>query len=284
LDPESRWSWLSQAGAEAVHALSASACLLRGDALEILPKLPRGRFDMVFADPPYFLSSGGITCKSGRMARVDKGEWDKPAGFRKDYDFTRNWLSLCRRVLAPDGTIWVSGTRHVIYMVGCAMQELGYKLLNEIIWYKRNAPPNLSCRYFTHSTETILWAARSEKSRHVFNYDAMKSQNKGRQMRNLWEISPPSKQEKRYGKHPTQKPEALLERIIEASTNPGQLILDPFCGSGTTGVAAVRLGRWFLGIDSDPKYLEVARKRIGDESGLDAEGPQARHSRQPKLW
>jgi len=146
------------------------------------------------------------------------------------------------------------------------MQELGYKLLNEIVWYKRNAPPNLSCRYFTHSTETVLWAARSERSRHTFNYEAMKKHNEGKQMRNLWDIPPPKKHEKRYGKHPTQKPEALLERIIEASTKPGKLVLDPFCGSGTTGVAALRLGHAFLGIDSGADYLSIAQRRLCDEA------------------
>jgi len=261
------WSWAAEAGAEAIKRLGPEACLLQGDALEILPKLPAGRFDAIFADPPYFLSAGGITCKSGKMASVDKGEWDRPGGFQKIYDFTRQWLKECRRMLTRDGTIWVSGTRHIIYVAGCAMQELGYRLLNEIVWYKRNAPPNLSCRYFTHSTETILWAARSEKSRHVFNYEAMKAQSGGKQMRNLWEFSPPKKPEKRYGKHPTQKPEALLERIIEASTEPGRRVLDPFCGSGTTGVAALRRGCRFLGIDSSAEYLSVAQRRLLDEMG-----------------
>jgi site-specific DNA-methyltransferase (adenine-specific) len=260
------WAWLEEPGSEKVQKIGPSARLLLGDAFEILPRLPAGRFHMIFADPPYFLSGGGITCKSGRMVSVDKGDWDRPEGFAKAYEFTRGWLSLCRTLLARDGTIWVSGTRHIIHIVGYAMQELGYKLLNEIIWHKRNAPPNLSCRYFTHSTETILWAARSEKSRHTFNYEAMKEQNEGKQMRNVWDIAPPKKNEKRYGKHPTQKPEALLERIIEASTEPGKLVLDPFCGSGTTGVAALRLGRLFVGIDSSADYLSVAGHRLLDET------------------
>lgn len=260
------WTWLEESGAEKVQKIGPSARLLLGDSFEILPRLPAGRFHMIFADPPYFLSGGGITCKSGRMVSVDKGDWDRPEGFAKAYEFTREWLSLCRRLLARDGTIWVSGTRHIIHIVGYAMQELGYKLLNEIIWYKRNAPPNLSCRYFTHSTETILWAARSEKSRHTFNYEAMKEQNDGKQMRNVWDITTPRKNEKRYGKHPTQKPEALLERIVEASTKPGKLVLDPFCGSGTTGVAALRLGRLFLGIDSSADYLSIAQHRLLDET------------------
>jgi len=260
------WSWLANCGVGEVREVGDSGRLIRGDAFEILPRIPSGRIHMIFADPPYFLSGGGITCKSGRMASVNKGDWDRPESFKRTYEFTREWLSLCRRALARDGTIWVSGTRHIIYVVGSAMQELGYKLLNEIVWYKRNAPPNLSCRYFTHSTETILWAAKSEKSRHTFNYEAMKAQNEGKQMRNLWDIAPPKKNEKRYGKHPTQKPEALLERIIEASTKPGKLVLDPFCGSGTTGVAAVRLGRAFLGIDSDADHLSVAERRLRDES------------------
>jgi len=264
--PAPDWSWLAECGVGEVRDVGPSARLLLGDSFDILPRLPAGRFHMIFADPPYFLSGGGITCKSGRMVSVDKGDWDRPEGFAKAYEFTREWLSLCRRLLARDGTIWVSGTRHIIHIVGYAMQELGYKLLNEIIWYKRNAPPNLSCRYFTHSTETILWAARSEKSRHTFNYEAMKEQNDGKQMRNVWDIAPPRKNEKRYGKHPTQKPEALLERIVEASTKPGKFVLDPFCGSGTTGVAALRLGRLFLGIDSSADYLSIAQHRLLDET------------------
>ena len=174
-------------------------------------------------------------------------------------------LDECRRLLKPNGTIWVTGTSHNIYSVGYAMQTLGYKILNDIAWYKVNPPPNLSCRYFTHATETILWARRDAKARHTFNYQEMKRENRGKQMQSLWSIKPPGKHEKRYGKHPTQKPEALLDRILRASTNPRDLVLDPFCGSGTTGVVCARLGRRFVGFDMDEKYLDVSAKRIVDE-------------------
>ncbi|MDE1890860.1 MAG: site-specific DNA-methyltransferase [Planctomycetota bacterium] len=188
---------------------------------------------MIFADPPYFLSNGGITCHAGRMVSVNKGKWDKSRGVKENHTFTLEWLKACQRVLKPNGTIWVSGTTHIIYSVGYAMQELGYKILNDIIWYKRNAPPNLSCRYFTHSTEIVLWAAKNEKSKHYFDYQLMKKMNHGKQMRNVWEISAPPAEEKKFGKHLTQKPVELLTRIMLASTKENELVLDPFCSSST---------------------------------------------------
>lgn len=236
--------------------------LVQGNCLSVLPQFPEGYFDMVFADPPYFLSNNGITCHSGQMVSVNKGKWDESMGVEGNHAFVLTWLDACRRVLSEDGTIWVSGTHHIIYSVGYAMQQLGYKILNDIVWRKPNPPPNLSCRYFTHATEIILWAARSRKSRHVFNYEAMKAQAGGKQMQNLWDIYPPSRDEKAFGKHPTQKPLALLRRIIEASTRPGQRVLDPFVGGGTTVLAALQLGRQAVGIDLDADYLELARKRI----------------------
>jgi len=192
---------------------------------------------------------GGITCHAGKMVSVNKGKWDKSRGIEENHKFTLKWLKACQRVLKPNGTIWVSGTTHIIYSVGFAMQELGYKVLNDIIWYKRNAPPNLSCRYFTHSTEIVLWAAKNEKSKHYFDYKLMKKMNQDKQMRNVWEISAPQAEEKKFGKHPTQKPVELLKRIILASTKEGDLVLDPFCGSSTTGVAAVSLNRKYVGMD-----------------------------------
>ncbi|PIY86147.1 MAG: site-specific DNA-methyltransferase, partial [Nitrospirae bacterium CG_4_10_14_0_8_um_filter_41_23] len=164
----------------------------------------------------------------------------------------------------PNGTIWVSGTTHVIYSIGFAMQELGYKILNDIIWYKRNAPPNLSCRYFTHSTEIVLWAAKNKNSKHYFDYKLMKSMNRDKQMRNVWEISAPPAEEKKFGKHPTQKPVELLTRIILASTREGDLVLDPFCGSSTTGIAAILLNRKYVGIDLEDEYLHLSKKRLED--------------------
>jgi site-specific DNA-methyltransferase (adenine-specific) len=255
-----------------------SVTLYQGDCLDVLASFPERSVDMVFADPPYNLSNGGITCHAGRMVPVDKGDWDKSKGVETDHEFALEWLRLCRQVLTDDGTIWVSGTMHKIYSVGFAMQQLGYKLLNEICWFKPNAPPNLSCRYFTHSHETLIWAAKSRKSKHKFNYELMKQTAGGRQMRSLWmdinvddepqdiwAIGTPAKEEKKHGKHPTQKPITLLERIVLASSDPGETILDPFTGSSTTGVAAIRHGRLFIGIDTDRHFLELSINRLKDE-------------------
>lgn len=252
--------------------------LFEGNCLDILPTLPECSVDMIFADPPYNLSNGGITCHAGRMVSVDKGDWDKSNGIDKDYEFTIDWLTACRRVLKDDGTIWVSGTMHKIYSIGFALQQLGYKLLNDISWFKPNAAPNLSCRYFTHSHETLIWAAKSEKSKHKFDYQLMKQIAGGKQMRSLWmdidvedepqdiwSITTPTKTERKFGKHPTQKPVALLERIILASTNSDDVILDPFTGSSTTGIAAVRHNRRFIGIDNNTEYLELSVKRLEEE-------------------
>lgn len=238
-------------------------CLELMDA--IYKKYPDGCFDMIFADPPYFLSNGGITCQNGKMVSVNKGQWDKSQGPELNHKFNMEWLSRCQKLLKKNGTIWVSGTHHVIHSIGFAMQQLGMKILNEITWEKPNPPPNLSCRYFTHSTETLLWAAKNEKSKHVFNYELMRQENSGKQMKAVWSIKPPSKKEKLHGKHPTQKPVELLDRIIRASTNKSDLILDPFCGSATTGVAALLNGRKFVGIDAELKYLEeISVPRILD--------------------
>ncbi len=236
--------------------------LLKGDCIEILNQARKNSVDMIFADPPYFLSNGGITCHAGKMVSVNKGKWDKSKGVVENHKFTLEWLDACQKVLKPNGTIWVSGTTHIIYSVGYAMQELGYKILNDIIWYKRNAPPNLSCRYFTHSTEIVLWAAKNAKSKHYFNYELMKKMNSGKQMRNVWEISAPQAEEKKFGKHPTQKPVELLSRIMLASTKEGDLVLDPFSGSSTTGIAATSLRRKFVGIELEDEYLQLSKKRL----------------------
>jgi site-specific DNA-methyltransferase (adenine-specific) len=248
--------------------------LLQGDALELLRASADESFDLIFADPPYFLSNDGVTCRSGRRASVNKGAWDKAPTVEKIQDFNLAWLGECRRLLKPDGAIWVTGTAHNIYSVGFALQTLGYKILNDIAWYKVNPPPNLACRYFTHATETILWAKRDARARHTFNYQEMKQANGGKQMQSLWQITPPSAREKRYGKHPTQKPEALLERILRASSDEGQHVLDPFCGSGTTGVVAARMNRRFTGFDVDENYLRVASQRINDELPVRAGRPR----------
>lgn len=239
-----------------------SVRLLKGNCVEILNQARENSVDLIFADPPYFLSNGGITCHAGKMVSVNKGKWDISKGVEENHKFNLEWLKACQRVLKPNGTIWVSGTTHIIYSIGFAMQELGFKILNDIVWYKRNAPPNLSCRYFTHSTEIVLWAAKNKKSKHYFNYPLMKSINKGKQMRNVWEMPAPRREEKKFGKHPTQKSLELLNRIIQASSKEGDLILDPFCGSSTTGVSAVLQNRKYVGIDTEEDYLDLSQKRL----------------------
>lgn len=245
-------------------ALDAS--LYHANCLDVMDALidahPEGCFDMIFADPPYFLSNGGITCKAGKMVSVDKGAWDKSQGANVNHDFNHDWLSRCQKLLKPNGTLWVSGTMHVIFSVGFAMQQLGFKMLNDIIWEKPNPPPNLACRTFTHSTETILWAAKNDKAKHYFNYDAMKQENENKQMKSVWRFTAPKMDEKTYGKHPTQKPMALLKRCIAASTKAGDVVFDPFCGSGTTGVAALGLQRIFCGVELEVEYVELAKKRM----------------------
>jgi site-specific DNA-methyltransferase (adenine-specific) len=236
--------------------------LYHGDSLELLALLPESSVDLIFADPPYFLSNGGITCHAGKMVSVNKGAWDKSQGPAANHEFNRSWLAACQRILKPNGSLWVSGTAHVIHSVGFAMQQLGFKLLNDISWVKPNPPPNLSCRYFTHATETIIWAARDKKSRHTFNYKLMKETNRGKQMKSVWEIKPPETWEKHFGKHPTQKPLALLERILLASSHEGDLVLDPFSGSGTTALAALRLRREVIALDLSYEYLALTFQRL----------------------
>lgn len=230
----------------------------------LISKHANGRFDMIFADPPYFLSNGGITCHAGKMVKVDKGQWDKSNGPEMNHEFNMAWLSRCQKILKPNGTLWVSGTHHVIHSVGYAMQQLGMKILNDITWEKPNPPPNLSRRYFTHSTETIIWAAKNEKSKHCFNYDKMREINLGKQMKSVWSFTAPNGSEKIFGKHPTQKPVALLERIILASTNEGDLILDPFAGSSTTGVAAIKCRRRFVGAELESEFIKLSIDRLRD--------------------
>jgi site-specific DNA-methyltransferase (adenine-specific) len=306
--------------------------LYHGNSLELLDaiaaKYPDGRFDCIFADPPYFLSNGGITCHAGKMVKVDKGDWDVSRGPELNHEFNTEWLRRCQRVLKPNGTIWVTGTHHVIFSIGYALQQLGFKILNDIAWEKPNPPPNLSCRYFTHSTETVLWAAKNEKSKHVFNYQEMRkvtgkqmktvwrknefnaetqraqrtqSENEGGagtplpaaapdaderrarsdaphhdspdsqpstnnpQLSSVWTLSAPGTDEKSFGKHPTQKPVALVERCLLASTNEGDLVLDPFLGNGTTAVASLRLKRGCVGVELDLHHVEMAARRADRE-------------------
>ena len=232
----------------------------------IIAKYPEGRFDMIFADPPYFLSNGGVTCQAGKMVKVDKGDWDKSRGSELNHEFNLAWLSRCQRALKPNGTLWVTGTLHVIFSVGYAMQQLGMKLLNDITWEKPNPPPNLSCRYFTHSTETVLWAAKTSKSKHTFNYQRMREINGGKQMKTVWKMNSRSGDERVLGKHPAQKPIALVERCLLAATNEGDTVLDPFLGGGTTAVAALRCRRRCVGIDTGANHLNLARARAEAES------------------
>lgn len=234
--------------------------LLHGDCFELLKQFEFG-FDMIFADPPYFLSNNGISYQSGKVVSVNKGDWDKGLSPEDMHKFNYNWLKLCHEKLKDNGTIWVSGTYHNIFSVATCMQELGYKILNVVTWAKTNPPPNISCRYFTYSTEFIIWARKNKKTPHYFNYEVMKELNDGKQMTDVWRLPAIARWEKSCGKHPTQKPLALLSRIIIASTKPNAWILDPFTGSSTTGIAANLLGRRFLGIDKDKAFMEMSEAR-----------------------
>ncbi|WP_252722615.1 site-specific DNA-methyltransferase [Treponema sp. Marseille-Q4132] len=216
---------------------------------------------MIFADPPYFLSNGGISVQSGKRVSVNKGDWDKSQGFMKDNKFNFDWISLCRDKLKEDGTIWVSGTYHNIFSVAQMLTELGFRILNCITWAKTNPPPNLSCKFFTHSTEFILWARKNKKISHYYNYELMREINGGTQMRDLWILPAIAKWEKSCGKHPTQKSLPLLARIILSSTKECAWVLDPFTGSSTTGIAASLLNRRFLGIDREKDFLEISKNR-----------------------
>ena len=234
--------------------------LLLGDCTELLKQFDF-KFDMIFADPPYFLSHGGISLQSGKVVCVDKGDWDKGGTPEHIDSFNREWISLCRNKLKDNGTIWISGTYHNIFSVANILTELGFKILNVITWAKTNPPPNISCRYFTYSTEFIIWARKSKKVAHYYNYDLMKQVNENKQMTDVWRLPAIAPWEKKCGKHPTQKPLAVLSRIILASTQKGAWILDPFAGSSTTGIAANLLERRFLGIDKEEEFLNISRNR-----------------------
>ncbi|WP_338630459.1 site-specific DNA-methyltransferase [Clostridium baratii] len=236
--------------------------LYLGDCIKVMGGLKKESVDMIFADPPYNLSNDGITCKNGEMVSVNKGEWDKSKGFIEDYKYTRKWLKSCDRVLKHNGTIWITGTYHNIHIVTFVLLELGYCIINEIAWYKSNAAPNLSCRCFTASHETIIWAKKSKKVKHKFNYLCMKEMNNNKQMRSVWTIPTTPKSEKKEGYHPTQKPKEILYRCILASTDEGDLILDPFAGSGTTGVVSKENKRKFIGVENEKEYIELMKRRI----------------------
>ncbi len=234
--------------------------LFCGDCREIVPKLD-GKFNMIFADPPYFLSNGGISVQDGKVVCVNKGTWDVSKGHSEDATFNYEWLNVCREKLLDDGTIWVCGTFHNIFTVANMLTEQGYHILNAITWQKTNPPPNISCRYFTHSSEIIVWARKSKRVPHFFNYDMMHRLAGNRQMTDVWRMPAIAPWEKQCGKHPTQKPLALVVRAILASTKRGARILDPFTGSSTTGIAANLVGRSFVGIDREEEYLNISKKR-----------------------
>ncbi len=274
-------SALARAGGGSLYYRSADGkfVLFQGDSIRILEEIKRRGIqpNLVFADPPYHLSNGGISCQSGKMVSVDKGKWDTSNGPEEDHEFVLRWLGASLSVLEENGAIWISGTHHIIFSVGFALQKLGAKILNTVVWEKLAPPPHLACRYYTHSHEFVLWARKTEKSKHVFHYAFEKEQNGGKQQKdvwpprngvgdeqsfpNHWRIGAPKKAEKILGKHPTQKPIELLDRIIRCSTNPGDLVLDPFCGSGTTGIAAVPNGCNFIGIDLDEQFLKLTKSR-----------------------
>ena len=245
--------------------------LFHGDTLEIMKTLKPESYDLIFSDPPYNLSNDGFTCQNGKMVSVNKGEWDKSKGFENDLAFHELWISECKKLLKPNGTLWVSGTYHSIFLCGYLLQKNDWHILNDIAWFKPNASPNLSCRMFTASHETLIWAKKSKKAKQTYNYKYLKEQDWGsdfikkpnKQMRSVWVINTTPQREKEFGKHPTQKPEGLLERIILSSTNEGDMVLDPFCGSGTTGVVATKNNRVFTGIDNNINYLnDISAKRL----------------------
>ena len=251
------------------------SALYQGESLALLASMRPESVDCIWTDPPYFLSNDGVTNVGGRRVSVNKGDWDRSDGVDEDHAFNLRWLTACRRVLRPTGTIWVTGTLHIYLSVGMAMRQLGFRILNDIIWEKTNPPPNLGCRCFTHSTEIVLWATKAPKGskhKYTFNYGEMKAENGGKQMKSVWRFPAAGRGEKRLGRHPTQKPVALIDRCIRASTNPGDIVLDPFAGTAATGVAALMNGRRFLGIEQDPSYVDIGMKRL---SAISEEWPVA---------
>lgn len=250
--------------------------IAQGDSFKLLKEL-NFKFDMIFADPPYFLSNGGISLQSGKVVCVNKGDWDKGKNLEEMSYFNKLWLKLCRDKLKDNGTIWVSGTFHNIFSVANSLTELGYKILNVITWQKTNPPANISCRFFTYSTEFIIWARKMPKVPHKFNYKLMKEINENKQMTDVWRMPAIGRWEKSCGKHPTQKPLRLLVRAILASTDYGDWILDPFSGSSTTGIAANLCGRRFAGIEQIEEYCKLSKLRRVEIENLDARNNLVEH-------
>ena len=251
--------------------------LFNADCIEILKQIPDDSIDLIFADPPYFFSElNNITVKSGKFVNLYYGDWDLDVDLKEKEEFNFNWLKECKRILKETGSIWISGTFHNIYLIAYIMKKLDFFILNDIIWYKPNATPNLSCRRFTASHETLIWAAKNDTKKYYFNYEYIKNnkfeddifKKEGKQMRSIWAIPSTKKSEKNYGYHPTQKPLLLLNRIILATTKEGDVVLDPFMGSGTTGVAAIMNKRKFLGIEKEKEYFELSKKRINSNLSI----------------
>lgn len=267
--------------------------LYHGDTVEILNSFEQNVFDVIFADPPYNLSNGGTTCQGGKRVSVNKGEWDKSKGIENDLEFHVSWINACKRVLKDNGTLWISGTYHNIYTCGYVLLKDNWHIINDIVWYKSNAAPNLACRMFTASHETLLWAKKNKKFRHYFDYNEMKYgdwkedklKNPGKQMRSVWAIGFPKSEEKIYGKHPAQKPYDLLIRIIKASCPKNGIVLDPFCGSGTTGAAALSFGAYFIGIDSELSYItDIAWPRLKNLEECNRYGERKSNRNTPQLY
>lgn len=235
--------------------------LYKGDSRFVLPCLPQEQIEMMFADPPYFLSNGGFSVQAGKCVSVNKGEWDKSHGLASDTEFNYQWIKVCREKLSESGTIWICGTFHNIFSIATVLTELNFRILNAVIWQKTNPPPNLSCRFFTHSTELIVWARKQKKIAHYFNYDLMHRIAGDRQMKDVWRMPAIAPWEKSCGKHPAQKPIALVVRTILASTRQGACVVDPFAGSATTGIAANLVKRKFVGIELEKDFLDIAVAR-----------------------
>lgn len=259
--------------------------ILDGDCIEAMNALPEASVDLIFADPPYNLQLRGDLHRpdNSRVDAVDD-EWDQFASFKAYDEFTRAWLKAARRLLKPDGAIWVIGSYHNIFRVGAALQDAGFWILNDVVWRKSNPMPNFRGKRFTNAHETMIWAGKDENSKYTFNYEALKALNEGIQMRSDWVLPICTgherlKDEKGEKAHPTQKPQALLHRILVGSSNPGDVILDPFFGTGTTGAVAKMLGREFIGIEREAAYRKVAEKRIAMVRKFDREALQTTTSK-----
>jgi len=250
--------------------------LAHGDCFKLLQEFDF-KFDMIFADPPYFLSNGGISLQSGKVVCVDKGDWDKGKSQEEVMEFNMEWLRLCRDKLKDNGTIWISGTYHNIFSVANCLTQLGYRILNVVTWQKTNPPVNISCRFFTYSTEFIIWARKSPKVPHKFNYELMKRLNDNKQMTDVWRLPAIGRWEKSCGKHPTQKPLSVLTRIILSSTDENDWILDPFSGSSTTGIAANLCGRRFAGIEQEEEYCIMSKNRREEIENQSVKNDLKRH-------